>query len=281
MKINILLISLLLSVGIDSLAQQKSPVGVQLYSFRKQFANDVRGTFQQVKDMGITQVETAGFYGMSVEDFKKTLDEFGLKAVGTGASFQELSDETKLKEIIKNAKILGSKNIVCAWIDHQGTQFTINDINKAAEVFNKAGKLLAQNGLSFLYHAHGFEFRSYKDHYLMDELMTKTNPQYANFEMDIYWVSHPFQNPVTWLKKYPTRWKAMHIKDRRKGIERNENGNSDVENDVIVGTGDLYMADIIKQARKNGMKYFFIEDESSRSLTQVPESIAFLRPLFL
>jgi len=40
------------------------------------------------------------------------------------------------------------------------------------------------------------------------------------------------------------------------------------------------MEDIIRQARANKIQYFYIEDESPRSLEQVPQSIAFLRPLF-
>lgn len=279
MKKNLFLVAILMLCQLVY-GQQKSPVGVQLYSFRNEFARDVRGTMQKVKDMGITDVEVAGFYGLSITDYKKLLEEFGIKAIGIGADFSELDNEEKLKEIIKNAKVLGAKNVVTYWIPHKGNEFGIEDIAKAAKVFNKAGKVLKENGLAFLYHAHGYEFRPYKLHYLMDELLQSTNPLYVNYEMDIYWVYHPGHNPALWLKNYPTRWKALHIKDRQKGTVGNQNGNSDPENDVTVGTGDLNMRDILLQAKKNGVKYYFIEDESSRSITQVPQTIDYLRPYF-
>ncbi|MDJ1469336.1 sugar phosphate isomerase/epimerase family protein [Xanthocytophaga flava] len=265
---------------VSSLTQAQSPVGVQLYSFREQFAKDVKGTMQKVKDMGITYCEVAGYYGMDAKSFKAILDEYGIKPTGTGAGFDQLADPEKLKTVISEAKILGAKTVMCAWIPHNGTDFTIQDVEKAVKVFNEAGKTLAANGLSLLYHNHGYEFRSYKDHYLMDEIITRTNPSYVNFEMDILWTQHPGHNPVAWMKKYPTRWKAMHVKDRKKGTAGNQFGTMDVDNDMTLGEGDLNIADIIKQARQIGIKHFYIEDESPRSLEQVPHSIAFLKPMF-
>jgi sugar phosphate isomerase/epimerase len=277
----VLLPLFLIAVFASSFAQsQKSPVGVQLYTFREQFAKDVSGTMQKVKGMGFTYVETAGFYGKTAKEFKSILDENGIKAVGTSADFGELADPEKLKTIIDNAKTLGSKFVICFWIPHNDTDFTLEDINKAVKVFNEAGKTLSANGLSLLYHAHGYEFRPFKDRYLLDELITKTNPAYVNFELDILWAYHPGHNPVVWLKKYPTRWKALHVKDRRKGTPGNQFGTMDVDNDMALGQGEVNIEDIIKQAKANKIQYYYIEDESPRSMEQVPQSIAYLRPWF-
>jgi sugar phosphate isomerase/epimerase len=281
MKKMFLLLASVWTLALASYAQApKSPVGVQLYSFRDQFAKDVRGTMQKVKDMGFGYCEVAGYYGMDVKAFKALLDEFGITPTGTGAGFDQLADPEKLKTVIAEAKVLGAKTVMCAWIPHNGNEFTIADVEKAVKVFNEAGKTLAANGLSLLYHNHGYEFRSYKDRYLMDEIITRTNPAYVNFEMDILWTHHPGHNPVAWMKKYPNRWKAMHIKDRKKGTAGNQFGTMDVENDATLGEGDLNLADIIAQARQIGIKYFYIEDESPRSVEQVPHSIAFLQPMF-
>jgi sugar phosphate isomerase/epimerase len=278
---NFLLPFMLMGIFASSFAQsQKSPVGVQLYTFREQFAKDVPGTMQKVKDMGFTYVETAGFYGKTAKEFKGILDQYGIKAVGTSADFGELADPEKLKTIINNAKTLGSKFVICFWIPHNDTDFTLADVNKAVKVFNEAGKTLSANGLSLLYHAHGYEFRPFKDRYLLDELITKTNPAYVNFELDILWAYHPGHNPVVWLKKYPTRWKALHVKDRRKGTPGNQFGTMDVDNDMTLGMGEVNIEDIIKQAKANKIQYYYIEDESPRSMEQVPQSIAYLRPWF-
>jgi sugar phosphate isomerase/epimerase len=256
-------------------SQEDAKVGVQLYSFRNQFSADLRSTFESIKALGIKKVECAGFYSTDAAGFKKLTDEFGMTVEGVSADFGKLQDPEKLKKIINDAKTLNAKNVVCFWVPHNEPEFTLENTISACDVFNKAGKVLAENGLSLLYHPHGYEFRPYKDRYLMDEFMTRCNPKYINFEMDILWTYHPGHNPVVWLKKYPTRYKALHIKDRRKGVTGNQNGRMDTEDDVTLGTGDLNVEDILAEAKKMNIKYLYLEDESARSFQQVPNSIKF------
>ena len=259
-------------------AQVPDALGVQLYSFRNEMKADLRGTLKKVKDMGFKTVETGKFAGMSAAESKKLLDEFGLKAVSMGASFDELSDPAQLEMVIQNAQTFGAEFVMCAWIPHNGNDFTIDDIKKAIKVFNTSGKALKKKGVQLLYHPHGFEFRPYRDDLLLfDYLVQKTKPKFVNFEMDIYWVKNPGQDPAAWLRKYPKRWKAMHMKDQQKGTPGNANGQTDVEWNVVVGSGNQDIPAVMQEARKNGVRYYFIEDESARSLLQVPLSIAYLK----
>ncbi|GAB3340504.1 sugar phosphate isomerase/epimerase [Larkinella ripae] len=260
---------------LSGFAQPKSPVGLQLYSFRAQFPKDVAGTMAKVREMGFREVELAGTYGLSAADFRKLLDKNGLKAISTGASYEDLS--TNVPKVIEEAKAFGVKYVMCAWIPHNGDKFTIEDAKKAADVFNTAGKLLRDNGISFCYHIHGYEFQPYQNGTFFDYLVENLEPRYANFEMDVFWVKHPGQDPIALLKKYPGRFPLMHLKDRKPGTPGNNTGHVDVESNVAIGKGDLGIAEIMKQARKSGVKHFFIEDESSRSVEQMPESVAFLR----
>ncbi|MFN8349222.1 MAG: sugar phosphate isomerase/epimerase [Spirosomataceae bacterium] len=256
-------------------AHTQSPkTALQLYSFRAQLAKDVPGTLAKVQSMGIQYVELAGTYGLSVPDFLKMLQNHKLTPIGTGVDYDVL--EKNPEQAVHDAKTLGVKYVVCFWIPHQGNDFTIEDVTKAAGVFNKAGKLLQDNGFTFCYHPHGFEFRPYGNGTLFDELAKTTDPQYVNFEMDTYWIKHPGQNPVAMLQKYPKRFPLLHVKDRKIGTVGNQNGQTDVETNVVLGTGDVGLPAIMKEAAKIGVEYAIIEDESSRSEAQVPLSIAFL-----
>jgi sugar phosphate isomerase/epimerase len=258
---------------------QAQSVGVQLYSFRKQFEKDVPGTMAQVKALGVKEVELAGTYGQSREDFKRLLDQHGLKAVGTGVDFALLQDPAKLQGVIDEAKFFGCEYVCCFWIPHNGNEFGFADVNKAIAVFNEGGKRLKAAGLAFLYHPHGYEFRPHGTGTLFDELVKGTDAQYVNFEMDTFWAKHPGQDPVALLQKYPARWAALHLKDRQPGTPGNQNGQADVETNVVLGTGDVGIADIMRQARRNKIRYYIIEDESSRSLEQVPQSLRFLKSI--
>ncbi|GAB3917983.1 sugar phosphate isomerase/epimerase family protein [Larkinella terrae] len=274
-----LLFSTLFVVGLaaSGFAQPKSPVGLQLYSFRAQFPKDVAGTMAKVREMGFREVELAGTYGLSYADFRKLLDKNGLKPISTGASYEDLANN--VPKVIDEAKALGVKYVMCAWIPHNGDVFTLEDAKKASDVLNTAGKLLKDHGLSFCYHIHGYEFQPYKDGTFFDYLAENLEPQYVNFEMDVFWVKHPGQDPIALLKKYPHRFPLMHLKDRKPGTPGNNTGHVDVESNVAIGKGDLGIAEIMKQAKKSGVKHFFIEDESSRSMEQMPESVAFLQGL--
>lgn len=270
------LAGLLLS-GLTALAQKAAPVGLELYSFRDQFAKDVPGTMVKVKQMGFREVEVAGTYGLSTGEFRKLLDQHGLKAIGVGASFEDL--EGNVPKVLTEAKALGAKYVVCFWIPHAGDAFTVQDADRAIDVFNTAGSLLAQNGISLCYHTHGYEFQTYNDGTFFDYLAQNFDPKYVNFEMDVFWVKSPGYDPVALLQKYPKRFPLMHLKDRRPGTPDSNNGKADVESNVALGQGDIGIAGIMKQAKKSGVKYFFIEDESSRSMAQMPQSLAFLESL--
>ena len=114
---------------------------------------------------------------------------------------------------------------------------------------------------------------------LFDYLVQHTNAEYFNFEMDVFWVKNPGQDPVALLKKYPNRFLLLHLKDRKPGTENNQNGTADEESNVVLGQGDVDIAAIMKEAKKIGIKHYFIEDESSRSVQQIPESLAYLHQL--
>ena len=107
--------------------------------------------------------------------------------------------------------------------------------------------------------------------------MQETKPEYVTFEMDVLWTHFPGQNPAKLLQKYPTRWDLMHLKDLKIGVQTGSlSGGTDVKNDVILGSGQIDLKATLKAARKIGVKYYFIEDESPDAGTQIPESLAFL-----
>jgi sugar phosphate isomerase/epimerase len=122
---------------------------------------------------------------------------------------------------------------------------------------------------------HGFEFDKYQDGTLFDYIVKNSNKKYINFEMDVFWVRHPGQDPVALLKKYPDRYLMMHLKDRQPGTTNTLDGHADVETNVVLGSGDVGIAEIMANA--TNVKHFFIEDESSRVMEQVPQSLAYLK----
>ena len=252
----------------------QTTIGIELYSFRNQFKTDVPGTLKKVSDMGFREVEVHSTYGLSVDSFSALLKKNNLNTISLGVEYKEL--ETNPQAVADKAKLLGASYVVCFWIPHNGTEFTFENAKNAVAVFNAAGKVLKENGISFCYHPHGYEFRPYENGTLFDYMMKNMKSKYANFQMDVFWIKHPGQDPVALLKKHKKRFLLMHLKDRKPGTPGNLNGLADDETNVILGTGDVNIAAIMKEAKKSRIKHYFIEDESSKSMEQVPRSVAYL-----
>jgi sugar phosphate isomerase/epimerase len=269
------LILLLTTPGVRTFAQPE--IGLQLYSLRNEFKTDVPGTLAKIKRWGIKNIEGGGTYGLPMDEFKKLLQQNDLTVVSVGADYKDLKENPQ--KAVENAKAFGARYVVCFWIPHDGDNFTIENTKEAVEVFNKAGKLLRENGLSLCYHPHGYEFRPYENDTLFDYLVKNTDSENFNFEMDVFWIKHPGQDPVALLKKYPSRFLLMHLKDRRPGTPGNQNGNADVESNVVLGTGDVGIADVMKAAKNSAVRYYFIEDECSHAEQQIPKSLAYLKGL--
>ncbi|MDH5602756.1 MAG: sugar phosphate isomerase/epimerase [Cyclobacteriaceae bacterium] len=255
----------------------KTP-GIQTYSFRASFAVDVAATLDTIRDFGFTEVECGlDPYGLTTEEFKAMLDERGIKAVSVGAGYDEVVKNPA--EIARKTKILGASYVMVAWIPHKGNDFTLENAQKAVEDFNAAGKVLRENGITLCYHTHGYEFRPHEGGTLFDYIMENTNPEYVSFEMDIMWVFFPGADPVALLNKYGNRWKLMHLKDLKKGVEGNDTGGTDVRNDVALGTGQIPLPEVLRAAKNAGVEYYFIEDESPSVTQQVPQSLEYLKSL--
>src|SRR6218665_717352 len=172
------LLSLLFVQGVH--AQKKKPLykaafAVQTYTYRNVMPKDVPGTLDLIKSLGITEIEGGGAKGVTLEEFKKMCDDRGIKIPSTGTGYEELR---RPEEIVKRAKALGSSYVMCAWIPHKGDNFTIEEAKKAVQDFNYAAKVLKENGITFCYHDHGYEFRPYEDGTMMDYIIKNTNPEY-------------------------------------------------------------------------------------------------------
>ncbi len=268
-----LLVFALFAMMMAPLAAQE--VGLQLYSLREQFKTDVTGSLDLIQSWGITKLEGGGTYGMSMEDFKKELASRKMKVVSVGAEFENLEKDPE--KVIANAKAFGAKYVMCAWVPHDDNIWDLKETQHATEVFNKAGKLLKENGLTLAYHAHGYEFRPYKGGTLFDYMAE--NATDFTFELDVYWAHHGGGDPLALMKKYPKKIALMHLKDMKHGVQGNNTGAEDVETNVVLGTGQVDMSGVVLEAKRLGIEYMFIEDESSRVVEQVPKSLKFLESL--
>jgi sugar phosphate isomerase/epimerase len=276
-------LTVLLIIGFHTRTSAQAPLfsvepGVVSYTYRDYLNKDVEAGLDLIRQNGFTDVEFSNLFGKTAAELKAMIDERGIKCSSFGVSYDDLVNKTT--EVASNAKTLGATYVRVAGIPHKGA-FTIENADLAIADFNKYGKILKEEyGLRFIYHNHGFEFEPYADGTLYDYLVTHTNPEYVSFELDILWAFFPGQDPAALLKKYGNRYKTMHLKDLKKGVARGSlSGSTDQSNDVALGTGQIDLPAVLLAAKKAGIVHYYIEDESKNVLTQVPESIGYLKSL--
>jgi sugar phosphate isomerase/epimerase len=252
----------------------KGPLAVQLWSFRNDFMNDVPGTLKRVRELGFREVELAGYYGLTARQFGAELEKAGLKAVSMHIEYEVARD--RLDAVIQDAKILGVRYVGVPWIK---SPFTRNDCLAAIQVFNQAGRKLAANGLKFFYHIHGYEFVPDEGGKgtLFDLMMTKTNPRFVSMQLDTFHVAYPGQDPVKIMRQYPGRFSSLHLKDIRKDVVGDNSGDFKDEDGRPMGEGRIDWPAVLKAARKEGVRCYIIEDETSAVWQGVVRSINYLQ----
>jgi hypothetical protein len=168
-------------------------VGMELWTYRRQLAQDLPGTLALIRSLGVTDIETASFYNRSAAEFRRAFDSAGLTCSSIIASYDKL--KSALASVIAGAKAVGARYVLTAGGPLKG-QLTAHDVHSAAADFNVWGEKLKQAGLQFGYHPHGFEFVPSPAGNLFDMMLSETKRGLVTYEMDVFWLVYGGADPV-------------------------------------------------------------------------------------
>jgi len=255
-------------------------IGIQLYSVRDDMKNDPLSTLKQLAAMGYKNVEHANyvnrkFYGYAPVEFKKVLDDLGLKmpsghTVMNGADWDKTANDftDKWKQTVDDAATVGQKYVISPWLD-ESLRKDYDDLVRFLDIFNKCGELCKKSGLKFGYHNHDFEFKySLNGKQIYDIILDKTDPHLVLQQMDIGNMYGAGGRALDILKKHPGRFESMHVKDEIKSPDKGEM--NDNYESTVLGKGVLPVKEIIDLAKKSGgTTEFIIEQESYQGKTPI------------
>lgn len=220
-------------------------------------ADDPRGVLQQVAAFGYKQIESFEgaqgiFWGMSNTEFKQMMDDLGMQMISAHADvFTDV--ERKIEELAE----IGADYIICPRI---GPQESLDEFRRIADRFNGIGEMARNAGLRFAYHNHDYSFDLQEGEQPQRVMMDRTDPELVDFEMDFYWVVYAGEDPASWIREYPNRFTAGHVKDYPGG----ENPGF-----TILGTGTIDFPSLLPIAVENGMEYLIVEQDEHPGTTSL------------
>jgi sugar phosphate isomerase/epimerase len=224
------------------------PVGLQLYSVRKDCQKDLPGTIEAVAQMGYQGVEFAGYYDYTAKDIRKLLDDNGLKCCGTHTQMTTLMPDNLSKTIEFN-KTIGNKYLIVPWLDPK-THKSREDWLKTADLFNELAEKVKPHGMRVGYHNHAHEFKPINGERPWDILFSNTTKDVI-MQLDTGNAMQGGGDPLVYLKRYPGRAVTVHLKEF-----------SATNKKAIIGEGDTDWKQVFRLCETvGGTKWYIIEEE--------------------
>jgi sugar phosphate isomerase/epimerase len=244
-------------------------IGVQLYTFRSAMLEDATGTLKKIASLGIKQLESAGsskgyYYGLSPKEIRTVCGDLGMHLrsghIGLDQHWQKTLDD---------AAEAGQEYLICSSMPSNGQ--TIDNYQRVAEQFNKAGEEAKKRNIRFGYHNHDYEFETVNGKVLYDVLLDHTDPSLVYMELDLGWVIASGKDPLDYFSRYKGRFPLWHLKDM----------DLVKKHSTEFGKGSLPIAAILKKAKESGLQYFFVEQEeyTSSPFESMKENVAYLKKM--
>ena len=239
-------------------ADNKVPVGLELFSVRDALMKDLPGTVTAVAKMGYEVVEFyAPYFSWTpayAREVRKLLDDLGIRCNSTHNNGDSFTAEG-LRKAIELNQIIGSRNIILA---STGRMDGIAAWKALGEQMTKVSETLKPLGMGTGFHNHETEWALVEGKRPMDVLAANT-PREFTLQLDVGTMIEAGADPVAWIHANPGRIRSVHCKDFGAGT------GPDRGYRVLFGEGDSPWAKIFAAAESGGgVEYYLIEQEGSR-----------------
>ncbi len=191
----------------------KPVLGIQLYTLRDfcQNGKDFDETLQFLSSLGVKDVQISAIGPIPAEEQKTILEKNDIKVCVTHKPFDRFCDDTDA--LIEEHKIIDCYALGLGGAPSDARD-SVADVDAFIEKVNKFSAKLKENGMTFNYHNHDFEFKTLENGQTMiDYLIENTDPQIFHFIPDVAWIHYAGADPVEYLNKMKGRVKVCHFKD--------------------------------------------------------------------
>ncbi|MBR0063523.1 MAG: sugar phosphate isomerase/epimerase [Oscillospiraceae bacterium] len=237
-------------------------------------------TLAAIKLAGYDAVELNGFMIRPTSIFVRALTKAAGMPVGRGGAFdwhgllrsaglgvvsvhEDLGTiKTDPDRVIAEAASFGTKYVVITGMynfDYSDT----TALSSLCDDLNKYGAILAEGGVSLLYHNHNCELRRAGDTTAYEYIMSRTDPEKVNFEFDSYWFTDAGADAGEWMKRLGARMKLWHVNDR--GIRMKGKGITPIlkADSMELGYGNMPLDRLTEAAKNCGIDAVILESHKN------------------
>jgi sugar phosphate isomerase/epimerase len=257
-------------------------LGVQLYSFRHDLDKDVPGTLARVKGLGIDCIEPYSLHGLTPEALRAEFDRAGLKVVSFHLPRELFVGPPE--QAVSIAKTLGAQQVGVAWLKESETDAVDEPkLMAAAKRLNSMCPAAQAAGIKIFYHTHGYEFHEGDpEGQLFDRFVNALERDCVVLQLDVYWVAYAAQDPVKILQRYGDRTLSLHVKDMPASFpvapldgSKWKSLNDDAF--AVIGQGKLDWPALFEAAKSSSIRWYIIEDETTRPYENIAAAMPYLR----
>jgi sugar phosphate isomerase/epimerase len=256
-------------------------IGFQVFAFRDSLLKDANSLFKSFAGAGIKSIEF--FNPAKLNEYVPIVKDNGMNPLCTHfmpgyvtgnwntarkmnmAPPDNYYFENVIADCVKNGiKYMGNAILL------DEDRPSLDDYKRFADKFNKCGEQCRKAGVQLYYHNHSFEFQPMNGTTPYEEMIKIFDKSLIKLEIDVFWVTVAGLNPVEWIQKLNDRLLFLHMKDLKKGSQTKVyNFNIPEDSYVELGTGMLDYKSILTEARKAGIKYAIIDQDSTQMLDKI------------
>lgn len=239
--------------------KQLERIGIQLYTVRKQMAEDVPGTLQKIAEIGYDEVEFAGYFDHTPAEIKGFLDAVGLVSPSAHIGLDDIRNSAE--QLIETAQTLGNDYLALGWLAPE-ERGTLDDYRGHIDLVAGFAEQCNAAGIQFAWHNHDFEFVELEGQRPMDMILDGTDPELVQVELDLYWITKAGADPFTCFERHPGRFPLCHVKDMAADSSMAD-----------VGDGSIDFGAIFAKSELAGFKHYYVErDDSTEPLKTAARS---------
>ena len=248
------------------------PIGCQTWPVRELIAMDFPGTLKQLAAAGFESVELcspvgyadSGFEGLAKykpAELRRMLSDAGLSCVSSHFTMEELRQNQQ--DRIAWANDLGLTQMIVPTLE--GPQHpSMEDVNRAADEYNKMGEQAARAGIQQGLHNEDFELTTVDGKRTYDLLFELLQPELVKFQFQVSTIRQGY-DAAEYFTKYPGRFISMHV----------QGWSANTRRITPVGQDTLDWKKIFRAARMGGIRNYFVE----MNLDLMRASVPYLRGL--